>query len=52
MQHLGIEINKEENNIRKKGIREINTIGSKVKVLITPTNEEFEIARQTFELLK
>ena len=52
MEHLGIEINTEENNTRKKGIREINTIGSNVKVLITPTNEEFEIARQTFELLK
>jgi acetate kinase len=52
LEHLGIEINKEENNTRKKGIREINTPDSKVKILITPTNEEFEIARQTFELLK
>lgn len=52
LEHLGIEINKEENNTRKKGIREINTSDSKVKILITPTNEEFEIARQTYELLK
>lgn len=52
MDHLGILLNKDENNTRKKGIREINTANSKVKILITPTNEEFEIAKQTFELLK
>ena len=52
MQHLGIEISIEENNTRKKGIRTINTPDSRVKILITPTNEEYEIARQTYELLK
>lgn len=52
LEHLGIKINIKENNTRKKGIREINSTDSKVKILITPTNEEFEIARQTYELLK
>ena len=51
LDHLGIELNKEENNIRKKGIREVNSVDSRVKILITPTNEEYEIARQTYELL-
>lgn len=50
--HLGIVLDNTENNTRKKGIREINTPDSPVKILITPTNEEFEIARQTYELLK
>tara|TARA_R110002050_G_scaffold221441_1_gene357303 strand:+ start:101533 stop:102723 length:1191 start_codon:yes stop_codon:yes gene_type:complete len=52
LEHLGIELNKKENYIRKKGIREINIPTAKVKILVTPTNEEFEIARQTYELLK
>ena len=52
MSHLGITMDVVENNIRKKGIREINTYDSKVKILITPTNEELEIARQTYVLLK
>ena len=52
MSHLGITIDIAENNTRKKGIREINTPDSKVKILITPTNEELEISRQTYALLK
>jgi len=40
------------NNIRSSKIREINVEGAKTKVLIIPTNEELEIARQSFELLR
>lgn len=50
--HFGIEINTSENNIRKAGIREINKPESKVKILVTPTNEELEIATQTFNLMQ
>ena len=51
MDYLGIEINTNENALRSKEIREINTESSKVKVLIIPTNEELEIAKQSFELI-
>lgn len=51
MDFLGITIDLEQNAIRSKEIREINRAEAKVKVLIIPTNEEIEIARQTYELL-
>lgn len=49
---LGIELNLEQNEIRSKEIREIQTKTSKVKVLVIPTNEEIEIAKQSYQLLK
>ena len=48
---LGIKLNKEKNEIRSKEIREIQSSTSKVKILVIPTNEELEIAKQTFNLL-
>ncbi len=50
MDYLGINLDENKNNIRAKELREINTESSKVKVLVIPTNEEIEIAKQTFEL--
>tara|TARA_B100000809_G_scaffold266716_1_gene330955 strand:- start:13496 stop:14680 length:1185 start_codon:yes stop_codon:yes gene_type:complete len=52
MDWLGIELDKPKNDTRAKGIREIQKETGKVKVLIIPTNEEIEIAKQTFNLLK
>lgn len=52
MEFFGITFNAEENKIRAKGLREINLPDSKVKVLIVPTNEELEIAKQCFELIQ
>lgn len=49
--YLGIEIDDELNNIRAKKLTEIHSKSSKVKILIIPTNEELEIAKQSFELL-
>lgn len=49
---LGIEIDSQKNIERLDGIREIQAKNSKVKILVIPTNEELEIARQTFNLLK
>ncbi|MCG1035439.1 acetate/propionate family kinase [Polaribacter sargassicola] len=49
---LGIELDEEKNSIRSKEIREIQTANSKIKVLVIPTNEELEIAKETFNLLK
>jgi acetate kinase len=51
MDYLGINLDQDENQVRAKNIREINTSQSKVKVLVVPTNEELEIARQCMELL-
>jgi acetate kinase len=52
LEFLGIKLDEEKNHTRVKGIHEINTADSKVKILIVPTNEELEIARQCYSLLK
>ncbi|MDX6189687.1 acetate kinase [Flavobacterium sp. Fl-318] len=52
MEFFGIDIDDEENQIRSKEIREINKTTSKVKVLIVPTDEEYEIANQVYHLLQ
>lgn len=51
MDYLGISLDREKNELRGKSIREIQKRGGKVKILIVPTNEEVEIARQSFGLL-
>jgi acetate kinase len=48
---LGILLDEEKNASGGKGIYEINKAESRVKVLVIPTNEELEIARQCYELL-
>ncbi|MCP9767517.1 acetate kinase [Lacihabitans sp. LS3-19] len=47
---LGIELDKNKNILPEKGIREIQK--GKTKILIIPTNEELEIAIQSFNLLE
>ncbi|MDB9954636.1 acetate kinase [Flavobacteriaceae bacterium] len=49
---FGIELDEQKNQIRSKEIREIQKESAKVKVLIIPTNEELEIAKQSYTLLK
>ena len=52
MDYIGLSIDKEKNKEKNNGaIRDITGEGSKVKVLIIPTNEEVVIARETVELL-
>ena len=48
---LGIELDEGKNSIRSKENREINNDDSKVKVLVIPTNEELEIAKQSYDLV-
>ncbi len=48
---LGIQLDEEKNDTRASEILEVQTATSKVKVLIIPTNEEVEIAKQSFELI-
>jgi acetate kinase len=51
MDYLGIDLDIDKNNIRSKNMRTISTKNSKVKVLVIPTNEEFEIAKQSYQLI-
>lgn len=52
MECFGIDIDLEENKMRKNSIRELNKPNSKTKVLIVPTNEELAIARETKALIE
>ena len=52
MQAFGIEIDAAKNEYKNDGaVHEISKDGSKVKVLVIPTNEELVIARETAALL-
>jgi acetate kinase len=51
MEFFGIELDNDKNEIRSKEIREINSINSKTKVLVVPTDEEIEIANQVYNLI-
>ena len=44
---LNIEIDTGKNNLPGDQLREISPSGSKVKILVAPTNEELKIARET-----
>lgn len=46
----GVEIDPERNETRGRGVRVISTDASRVTVLVVPTNEELEIARQTLQV--
>ncbi|MGW8484655.1 acetate/propionate family kinase [Microbacterium sp. NPDC055903] len=47
---LGVEIDAERNGARVPGIRRISTDASAIDVLVVPTNEELEIARQALSV--
>jgi acetate kinase len=51
MEYLGITWDAERDANRNDDLTEINKEGAKTKVLIIPTNEELEIARQSMELI-
>lgn len=51
MDYLGIELDSVKNEKRSNVLREINTDSSQVKILVIPTNEELEIAKQVFNLI-
>ena len=52
MDFFGIKLNAEENAIRSGEVREIQAADSKVKVLVVPTDEELEITKQAYALIK
>ncbi|GAB3786939.1 acetate kinase [Spirosoma horti] len=52
LDYLGIHLDPDKNVAISPGIREINSVESPVKILVIPTNEELEIAQQSFSLLQ
>jgi acetate kinase len=52
LEGFGVELDVERNRERGSGARHISTEASRVAVLVVPTNEELEIARQTLEVVE
>lgn len=52
MEFFGISIDREKNQQRSRSMREIGSDNSKVKILVIPTNEELEIVKQCYALMK
>lgn len=51
LQTMGIILDQKENSAKKRGEREISSIRSDVRILIIPTDEEYMIARDTYEIV-
>ena len=51
MDYLGIHLDTKTNAYKSNEMRAIHKEASQVKLLVIPTNEELEIAKQTFHLL-
>jgi acetate kinase len=51
MEYLGLELDTHKNEVRSQQVREINATTSKVKILVAPTNEELEIAKESYAIL-
>jgi acetate kinase len=49
---FGVVLDEEKNQVRTPSLRDISRPESKVRILVVPTNEELEIARQCAELLQ
>lgn len=50
LEYLGIELDQELNATYKGELKEISAATARVKILVIPTNEEYEIAHQCFGL--
>jgi len=51
LEGLGVTLDAEKNNIRQKETMEIQASDSRVKLLVIPTDEEYEIASQTLKVI-
>ncbi|MEY4312928.1 MAG: hypothetical protein RLZZ319_437, partial [Actinomycetota bacterium] len=52
LEHLGIELDSAANSVRAAGVRDIAAESSPVRILVVPTNEELEIARQSLAAIR
>lgn len=51
LENFGIIVDPERNTMRSKEVRRISADGSRVEVLVVPTNEELAIARQAAQVV-
>jgi len=51
LERLGIAVDSERNSLQGKGARVISPVGAEVVVLVVPTDEELEIARQAASIV-
>lgn len=51
MDYLGIQLDLDKNEKRSREVRTIHGQDSRVSILVVPTNEELEIARQVYSLI-
>ena len=49
--YIGVDLDEQQNNVRSSEPRRICTDRSKVEVWVIPTNEEFIIARDTYQIV-
>jgi acetate kinase len=52
LEGFGVEIDDVRNRSRERGARRVSTDASRTAVLVVPTDEELEIARQTLETVE
>ena len=52
LSRLGIELDAQRNEAAGKDARAVSADGSEVAVLVVPTDEEWEIARQALEVVR
>jgi acetate kinase len=52
LEFMGIELDEEKNNNPAKGIADLHKDGSRVPILLIPTNEELVIAQETVKLFE
>jgi acetate kinase len=52
MEYMGLKLDEKKNENIGDGISDVTAEGSKVKILVIPTNEELVIARDTERLAK
>lgn len=51
MDFLGLSLDRSKNKVKSPGIRDLTAPGGRCRILVIPTNEELEIARQCRALL-
>ena len=49
--HLGLQLDAAANRAERQGIAELQAPGAAIRIMVVPTDEEAEIARQTLEVL-
>lgn len=51
MDFLGLQLDPRKNAVRGKTVRAVNVPEARLKILVAPTNEELEIAKQSYQLV-